>query len=40
MPAWLNLDLRNVVNLSLDGLPITDAGLESLPDMPSLKICS
>jgi hypothetical protein len=32
-----NLDLPNVVNLSLDGLPITDAGLELLPYMPSLR---
>jgi hypothetical protein len=33
-----SLDLRNVVNLNLDGLPITDAGLKSLPDLPSLRI--
>ena len=32
-----NLDLRNVVNLNLDGLPITDAGLKSLPDLPALR---
>jgi hypothetical protein len=32
-----NLDLPTVVNLSLDGLPITDAGLELLPYMPSLR---
>jgi Leucine Rich repeat len=32
-----NLDLKNVVNLSLDGVPITDAGLKSLPDLPSLR---
>jgi hypothetical protein len=32
-----NLDLKYVVNLSLDGLPITDAGLKSLPDLPSLR---
>ena len=32
-----NLDLKNVVNLNLDGLPITDAGLKSLPDLPSLR---
>jgi hypothetical protein len=30
------LDLKNVVSLSLDG-PITDAGLQSLPDLPSLR---
>jgi hypothetical protein len=33
-----HLDLRSVVNLSLDGLPITDAGLKSLPDLPSLRM--
>jgi hypothetical protein len=32
-----NLDVKNVVNLNLDGLPITDAGLKSLPDLPSLR---
>ena len=32
-----NLDLKNVVNLNLDGVPITDAGLKSLPDLPSLR---
>ena len=32
-----NLDLKNVVNLNLDGLPITDAGLKSLPELPSLR---
>lgn len=32
-----NLDLKYVVNLNLDGLPITDAGLKSLPDLPSLR---
>jgi Leucine Rich repeat len=32
-----NLDLKNVVNLNLDGLPITDAGLKSLPVLPSLR---
>jgi Leucine Rich repeat len=32
------LDLKNVVILNLDGLRITDAGLKSLPDLPSLRI--
>lgn len=32
-----NLELKNLVNLNLDGLPITDAGLKSLPDLPSLR---
>jgi hypothetical protein len=29
-----HLDLRNLVSLNLDWLPITDAGLKSLPDLP------
>jgi hypothetical protein len=32
------LDLRNLVSLNLYGLPITDAGLKSLPDLPSLTM--
>ena len=32
-----NLDVPTVVNLNLDGLPITDAGLKSLPEIPSLR---
>jgi Leucine Rich repeat len=32
-----HLDLRNLVMLNLDGLPITDAGLKSLPDLPFLS---
>jgi hypothetical protein len=32
-----HLDLPNLVSLNLDGLPITDAGLKSLPDLPSLS---
>ena len=31
------LDLKNVVIMNLDGLPITDAGLKSPPDLPSLR---
>jgi hypothetical protein len=31
------LDLPNLVNLNLDGLPITDAGIKSLPDLTSLQ---
>jgi hypothetical protein len=32
-----HLDLPNLVNLNLDGLPITDAGLKSMPDLPALN---
>jgi len=32
-----NLDLPNLVALLLDGLPISDAGLKSLPDLPALN---
>jgi hypothetical protein len=34
------LDLKHVVNLSLDGPSITDACLKSLPNMPSLRSCA
>ena len=33
-----HLDLPNLVILLLDGLPITDAGLTSLPDLPALNL--
>ena len=33
-----SLDLKSLVNLSLDGVPITDDGLKSLPDLPALRI--
>jgi Leucine Rich repeat len=32
-----HLDLPNLVTLNLDGLPITDAGLKSLPNLPALN---
>jgi hypothetical protein len=33
-----HLEVRNLVNLNLHGLPITDAGLKSLPVMPYLRM--
>jgi len=35
--GMVHLDLPSLVNLNLDGLPISDAGLKSLPDLPFLN---